>query len=186
MGRLHTRYAPVRRSPTISASTDLAAPRLACVKPVASVHPEPGSNSPLFFILFFFFFKIRKAKTYLKSFAFTRPSRIVRPGFYPRTICRLLCFRIDRSRLLCLAQLLALVLLLSIVIVFNVLNFLGHPGFPFAAAKLRTIFGTTKFLFNFLTLFSISRFSAASFPKASAKLHPFSVSSKFFSNFFML
>ena len=25
-----------------------AAPRLACVRPVASVHPEPGSNSPLF------------------------------------------------------------------------------------------------------------------------------------------
>ena len=25
----------------------LDAPRLACVKPVASVHPEPGSNSPL-------------------------------------------------------------------------------------------------------------------------------------------
>ncbi len=48
MGRLHTRYAPVRRSPTISASTDLAAPRLACVKPAASVHPEPGSNSPLY------------------------------------------------------------------------------------------------------------------------------------------
>ena len=22
-------------------------PRLACVKPIASVHPEPGSNSPL-------------------------------------------------------------------------------------------------------------------------------------------
>ena len=31
-----------------------AAPRLACVKPVASVHPEPGSNSPLFMLLFFF------------------------------------------------------------------------------------------------------------------------------------
>ena len=29
-----------------------AAPRLACVKPVASVHPEPGSNSPLLVILF--------------------------------------------------------------------------------------------------------------------------------------
>ena len=27
------------------------APRLACVKPVASVHPEPGSNSPLYNIL---------------------------------------------------------------------------------------------------------------------------------------
>ncbi len=24
-----------------------AAPRLACIKPAASVHPEPGSNSPL-------------------------------------------------------------------------------------------------------------------------------------------
>ena len=35
----------------------LAAPRLACVKPVASVHPEPGSNSPLF-ILFFLFFSV--------------------------------------------------------------------------------------------------------------------------------
>ena len=45
-GRLHTRYAPVRRSPS-SASTH-AAPRLACVKPAASVHPEPGSNSSLY------------------------------------------------------------------------------------------------------------------------------------------
>ena len=29
-----------------------AAPRLACVKPVASVHPEPGSNSSLYIFLF--------------------------------------------------------------------------------------------------------------------------------------
>ena len=29
-----------------------AAPRLACVKPAASVHPEPGSNSSLYNILF--------------------------------------------------------------------------------------------------------------------------------------
>src|SRR5690606_30774964 len=42
-GRLHTRYAPVRRS-SASASTPVT-PRLACVKPAASVHPEPGSNS---------------------------------------------------------------------------------------------------------------------------------------------
>ena len=46
-GRLDTRYSPVRRSPAICASTNPAAPRLACVKPVASVHPEPGSNSTL-------------------------------------------------------------------------------------------------------------------------------------------
>ena len=31
-----------------------AAPRLACVKPVASVHPEPGSNSPLLNCFIFF------------------------------------------------------------------------------------------------------------------------------------
>ena len=46
-GRLHTCYSPVRRSPAEGASSFPAAPRLACVKPAASVHPEPGSNSPL-------------------------------------------------------------------------------------------------------------------------------------------
>ena len=30
-----------------------AAPRLACIKPPASVHPEPGSNSPYSIILIF-------------------------------------------------------------------------------------------------------------------------------------
>jgi hypothetical protein len=44
-GRFHTRYAPVRRSPPGIATR--AAPRLACVRPAASVHPEPGSNSSL-------------------------------------------------------------------------------------------------------------------------------------------
>ena len=47
-GRLDTRYSPVRRSPSEEASFLHAAPRLACVKPVASVHPEPGSNSSLY------------------------------------------------------------------------------------------------------------------------------------------
>ena len=37
----------MRRSPATIASYRPAAPRLACVKPVASVHPEPGSNSSL-------------------------------------------------------------------------------------------------------------------------------------------
>ena len=31
------------------------APRLACVRPVASVHPEPGSNSPLLDMFVYFF-----------------------------------------------------------------------------------------------------------------------------------
>ena len=53
-GRLHTRYSPVRRSPSVSASWYHVAPRLACVRPVASVHPEPGSNSSLYDFFFFF------------------------------------------------------------------------------------------------------------------------------------
>ena len=47
-GRLDTRCSPIRRSPAPCASTQPAAPRLACVRPVASVHPEPGSNSSLY------------------------------------------------------------------------------------------------------------------------------------------
>ena len=37
-----------------------AAPRLACVKPAASVHPEPGSNSSLFLIFVFVYFFFRE------------------------------------------------------------------------------------------------------------------------------
>ena len=51
IGKLHTRYSPVRRSPPGIATC--AAPRLACVKPVASVHPEPGSNSSLFKLFYY-------------------------------------------------------------------------------------------------------------------------------------
>ena len=36
------------------------APRLACVKPVASVHPEPGSNSSLYIFFLFFSFSLYK------------------------------------------------------------------------------------------------------------------------------
>ena len=47
-GTLLTRYSPFRRSPPDIAIR--AAPRLACVKPAASVHPEPGSNSSLYIL----------------------------------------------------------------------------------------------------------------------------------------
>ena len=47
-GMLLTRYAPLRRSPPTGIATRRDAPRLACVKPAASVHPEPGSNSSLY------------------------------------------------------------------------------------------------------------------------------------------
>ena len=48
-GRLHTRYAPVRRSQIPKNPT----PRLACVKPAASVHPEPGSNSSSYILIMY-------------------------------------------------------------------------------------------------------------------------------------
>ena len=61
-GRLHTCYSPVRHSPAVRASSHPAAVRLACVKPAASVHPEPGSNSPLLvyhsFLFFYFVWRL--------------------------------------------------------------------------------------------------------------------------------
>ena len=42
-----------------------AAPRLACVKPVASVHPEPGSNSSLLLYCLFFFFTKKGDNTFV-------------------------------------------------------------------------------------------------------------------------
>ena len=59
-GRLDTRYSPVRRSPSTIASNRHAAPRLACVKPVASVHPEPGSNSSVYKISSIFSTSLRR------------------------------------------------------------------------------------------------------------------------------
>ena len=51
---LLTRYAPLRRSPAYVIANIPAAPRLACVKPAASVHPEPGSNSSLYISIYLF------------------------------------------------------------------------------------------------------------------------------------
>ena len=79
-GRLHTCYSPVRRSPAVGASTYPAAPRLAGVKPAASVHPEPGSNSPLVFLFFSF------------SVCLSRPSFFVTFGIYDGIFYRSLFF----------------------------------------------------------------------------------------------
>ena len=45
-GWLHTRYAPVRHSRPPEGGLTV---RLACIRPAASVHPEPGSNSSLYY-----------------------------------------------------------------------------------------------------------------------------------------
>ena len=79
-GRLHTCYSPVRRSPAAEASFSPAAPRLACVKPVASVHPEPGSNSPLLFILFSSFLYLKAARYKLNLFLPSQGKTIAVPS----------------------------------------------------------------------------------------------------------
>ena len=51
-------YALLTRAPVAGRRKQASAPvapRLACVRPVASVHPEPGSNSPLLVCLFCLF-----------------------------------------------------------------------------------------------------------------------------------
>ena len=45
---MHTRYAPVRHSRSPEGPLTV---RLACIRPAASVHPEPGSNSSLYYCL---------------------------------------------------------------------------------------------------------------------------------------
>ena len=54
-GWLHTRYAPVRHSRAPEGALTV---RLACIRPAASVHPEPGSNSSLYYCSCFFLFRI--------------------------------------------------------------------------------------------------------------------------------
>ena len=53
-----------------------AAPRLACVKPVASVHPEPGSNSSLFILLLLFLKGVVVSVATLRSAATSRSDRL--------------------------------------------------------------------------------------------------------------
>ena len=63
-------YVLLTRAPVAGKSQQAdspAAPRLACVKPVASVHPEPGSNSPLLVSCLFSFLN-RKATDTSKVF----------------------------------------------------------------------------------------------------------------------
>ena len=50
MGRLLMYYSPVRHS--CLKTSPQASVRLACIRHAASVHPEPGSNSPLSFSIF--------------------------------------------------------------------------------------------------------------------------------------
>ena len=89
-GRLATCSSPVRHY--------LAIVRLACVKHAASVHPEPGSNSPLLFWLFLSHFSVVKVRsaTYLQAaylFENYTPTSLV-----VKAVFRLVLERIDTPR----------------------------------------------------------------------------------------
>ena len=137
-GRLHTCYSPVRRSPAIEASFNPAAPRLACVKPVASVHPEPGSNSSLLLSCFLFFSVYKANNT---------------TGDYLQNPIKEGCPGIDVVLFFQRQLIIALVLTIVYCKSFNVLFSLSPRWRRKCFAKLSQIFGTTKFLFNFFYFF---------------------------------
>ena len=89
MGRLDTRYSPVRRSPSFEASFKNAAPRLACVRPVASVHPEPGSNSSLYY---FFLYNSIENFAFSPSKGAARDSPVLTLTFFTRLVLLCLSF----------------------------------------------------------------------------------------------
>ena len=98
-------YVLLTRAPVAGRSKQAyspAAPRLACVKPVASVHPEPGSNSSLLYIVFSFSFQRKQTTSFtvvcLKRLPYLNASVCLR-----RRMNRLLCLdRIDRANVLLL------------------------------------------------------------------------------------
>ena len=89
-----------------------AAPRLACVKPVASVHPEPGSNSSLLVYCFFLFQEV--------LFGLTRNLPALKLSFvrFPTRLSPYKYCVVDLGKL---TELLALVLLHRYCKSFNVL-----------------------------------------------------------------
>ena len=93
-GNGHVAHA-LRTLPPVAAKTLLprAAPRLACVKPAASVHPEPGSNSSLYITQF----PVRPRQLFLlrnqrSSFSFS--VLVVLPSVFSMNL--FCCFQVDR------------------------------------------------------------------------------------------
>ena len=166
MGRLHTCYSPVRRSPAKVASYFPDAPRLACVKPVASVHPEPGSNSSLLFILLFFFFQLKKARQTILFFVccFHR-DKILWPTLFALAFqffsptadadisCDLPVFKVELTEPHLFF--LTLVLLSMSIVILSMSSYCFAVDFysSESGAKLLTLFFLAKFLADFFWVF---------------------------------
>ena len=126
-------YVLLTRAPVAGKSQQAdspAAPRLACVKPVASVHPEPGSNSSLF-------------KLFLISLA-RIPSLIVVQGLSLDGTHRYTRFRF--------------LYYLSYYVSILKDRFRNHRRFSIAGAKVRLFFIPPNFLASFFQSF-FCRFS---------------------------
>ena len=142
-----------------------AAPRLACVKPVASVHPEPGSNSPLL-LYFIIFFSLLSADRRTDR----RPFITLDGGLPPSSF------------------------VLYLIALFQcTLSFVFRASFfRVASAKLSRNFelckSFCKFFFKISFGVSLSKpdrhCGTAVFRFASAKVGTFSLRSKYFTNFF--
>ena len=134
-GRSHTCYSPVRRSPPAGIATRRAAPRLACVKPVASVHPEPGSNSSLLYLVFFLF----------RIFLRTTP-------LLPGTDAAFIVYQVYLSRILTETVLLLVSLYYVVAKHFNDLSFRASAHVSARKrCKITTIFRTGKIFSGFFS-----------------------------------
>ena len=105
----------------------LAAPRLACVKPVASVHPEPGSNSPLFILFLFFLCHSDSQTNNLGSSRHLRSFFFLDGGLPPSSF---------------------------VLSLYRIISMFSAP-FPFrkAVTKVLPLFLTAKFFANFFSSF---------------------------------
>ena len=129
--RLSPRYGQVahalRTLPPVAARVLLprAAPRLACVKPAASVHPEPGSNSSLYI------FYLYSSSTILTSFLKRNlRSNVFRVALY-------------------ISYFLSSMLLVSIIISINCRSVTSPWRLPKRAANIGQNFYCTKTYFKY-------------------------------------
>ena len=140
----HGQVAHVLRTlPPVAARVLLprAAPRLACVKPAASVHPEPGSNSSLY---------IHTSKLSPRL-----------PRFLQRN---------QRSRFYCIfLSVLACTFLSVLSMIFLLpalkkpaLQLMSGPSLSFGIAKVRTFFDSANFFNPFLKNFCRTLFRSLS------------------------
>ena len=111
-------YVLLTRAPVASIQVQAlepAAPRLACVKPVASVHPEPGSNSSLLYLVLFLF---RSKSRIPETVMIARPDRFLQLSSLQKLTETLICPSVGGAgclRLRAAGRLFVLVLLQCIV-----------------------------------------------------------------------